>query len=68
MEELAKNDFSSNEKTFVELKELYVSSMSKSEKIAYEIAVESLESSYDMIKSIGFNNFIESNNYNMVVG
>ena len=67
MEVHKKDNSSSNEKTFTELEQLYLSSMNKSERIAYEIAVESLESSYDMIKSIVFNNFIKTNNYKMLI-
>lgn len=55
-----------NEKTFTELKELYLQSMNKSEKVAYKIAVESLETSYDMIKTIGFLKFVKDNQYIIV--
>tara|TARA_Y100000992_G_scaffold288981_1_gene243118 strand:+ start:858 stop:1064 length:207 start_codon:yes stop_codon:yes gene_type:complete len=55
-----------NEKTFPELKELYLQSMNKSEKVAYEIAVKNLETSYDMIKTIGFLKFVKDNQYTII--
>ena len=40
--------------------EEYVKQMTPSEKIAYQIAREKLESSFDMEKSIGFIEFVKS--------
>ena len=37
----------------------YLQQMSPSEKIAYDIAVKNLESSFDIEKSIGFKEFVE---------
>ena len=37
----------------------YLKQMSPSEKIAYDIAVKNLESSFDIEKSIGFKEFVE---------
>ncbi len=38
----------------------YLKQMSPSEKIAYDIAVKNLESSFDIEKSIGFKEFMEN--------
>lgn len=51
------------EKTFDELEEIYINQMNTQEKVAFEIAKSSLESSYDMIKTIGFKEFLAENNY-----
>jgi len=50
-------------KTLDELLYLYFESMTIYEKIAYEIAKNDLESSYDMEKTIGFQNFLEKNSF-----
>ena len=42
--------------------EEYVNNMSDADKIAYNIAVKQLESSFDMVKSIGFMDYIKKNN------
>lgn len=42
---------------------LYIDSMDSFEKEAYVIAQEQLETSFDIVKSIGFINFIKTNNY-----
>tara|TARA_Y100000389_G_scaffold37787_1_gene32089 strand:+ start:2115 stop:2291 length:177 start_codon:yes stop_codon:yes gene_type:complete len=42
---------------------LYIDSMDSFEKEAYVIAQEQLETSFDIVKSIGFINFIKINNY-----
>lgn len=42
--------------------EEYVNNMSDADKIAYKIAVKQLESSFDMVKSIGFMDYINKNN------
>ena len=41
--------------------EMYIKQMNPQEKIAYDIAVKNLESSFDIEKSIGFNEFIKNN-------
>lgn len=59
------NDISSNsdsEKPLNKLFMLYLKNMTPQEKIAYKIAQQNLESSYDMEKSIGFVNFLNKNN------
>jgi len=38
----------------------YIQSLNDSEKVAYEIAVRKLESSFDIEKSIGFIEFVKS--------
>ena len=40
----------------------YKESMTEYDKIAYEIAISQLESSFDIVKSIGFQDFISKNN------
>tara|TARA_B100000029_G_scaffold485723_1_gene539345 strand:- start:243 stop:446 length:204 start_codon:yes stop_codon:yes gene_type:complete len=42
--------------------EEYMNNMSDADKIAYKIAVKQLESSFDMVKSIGFMDYINKNN------
>ena len=42
--------------------EEYMNNMSDADKIAYKIAVKQLESSFDMVKSIGFMDYIKKNN------
>lgn len=42
--------------------EEYVNNMNDADKIAYKIAVKQLESSFDMVKSIGFMDYINKNN------
>ena len=53
-------------KPLKELIELYINSMNDLEKKAYDIALSNLESSFDIEKSIGFINFIKSNNYKII--
>ena len=40
----------------------YEDSMNTADKIAYEIAIKQLESSFDLEKSIGFLEFVKNNN------
>ena len=42
---------------------MYLENMTKTEKDAYCIAVNFLESNFDVEKSIGFTNFLKKNNY-----
>ena len=42
--------------------QLYEESMDEAHKIAYDIAVKQLESSFDIVKSIGFLDFIANHN------
>ena len=51
------------EKPLDELLNLYIENFNVYEKVAYEIAKNGLESSYDMEKSIGFIEFLKKNNY-----
>jgi hypothetical protein len=51
------------EKPLEELLNMYIENMNIYEKVAYEIAKNNLESSYDMEKSIGFIDFLKKNNY-----
>ena len=51
------------EKPLDELLNLYVENFNVYERVAYEIAKNNLESSYDMEKSIGFIEFLKKNNY-----
>lgn len=39
----------------------YINTFDESEKIAFKIAVDNLESSFDIVKSIGFKQFIKKN-------
>ena len=48
--------------TQVDAIQYYEGSMDEAHKIAYEIAVNQLESSFDMVKSIGFLDFIAKHN------
>lgn len=52
-----------NRKKIHELVQLYLENMNAYERVAYEIAKENLESSYDIEKSIGFLEFVKNNNY-----
>lgn len=52
-----------NRKKIDELVQLYLENMNAFERVAYEIAKENLESSYDIEKSIGFLEFVKNNNY-----
>lgn len=54
------------EKTLDELLNLYIENFNVYEKLAYEIAKNNLESSYDMEKSIGFLEFLKKNNYTIL--
>jgi len=54
------------EKTLDELLNLYIENMTCYERVAYEIAKQDLESSYDMEKSIGFIDFVKNNNYSIL--
>jgi hypothetical protein len=49
-----------------ELIKKYIESMTKTEQIAYSIAQKNLESSFDIEKSIGFKDFMKSNNYQLI--
>lgn len=51
------------QKPLDELLNLYIENFNVYERIAYEIAKNDLESSYDMEKSIGFIEFLKKNNY-----
>lgn len=51
------------EKTLDALLIMYIESMNAYERVAYEIAKDALESSYDMEKSIGFVEFVKKNDY-----
>ena len=42
----------------------YISSFTPQEKIAYNIAIEDLQTSFDIVKSIGFKNWLK--NYNEI--
>jgi len=66
MEKTTKECQSQNKKSIDELKELYISSMNCLETVSYEIAVKNLETSYDMVKTIGFKKFVKSNNYEII--
>ena len=48
-----------------ELEEQYISSLDDKEQIALEIARKVLESSFDLIKSIGFIKWLKKNHYNI---
>tara|TARA_B110001450_G_scaffold212172_1_gene204065 strand:- start:341 stop:550 length:210 start_codon:yes stop_codon:yes gene_type:complete len=54
-----------NEKKMDELVKLYLENMDKFERVAYEIAKENLESSYDIEKSIGFLEFVKNSNFSV---
>ena len=51
------------EKPLDELLDLYIEQFNVYEKVAYEIAKNNLESSYDMEKSIVFIEFLNEHNY-----
>lgn len=51
------------EKPLDELLNLYIENFNVYERVAYEIAKNNLESSYDIEKSIGFIEFLKKNNY-----
>jgi len=54
------------EKTLDELLNLYIENFNVYERVAYEIAKNNLESSYDMEESIGFIEFLKKNNYTIL--
>lgn len=43
----------------------YIDSLDDKEQIALEIAIKVLESSFDLIKSIGFIKWLKKNHYNI---
>tara|TARA_Y100000591_G_C21443041_1_gene502428 strand:- start:13 stop:174 length:162 start_codon:yes stop_codon:yes gene_type:complete len=43
-----------------ELEKEYLDSLSKMERVAYDIAVKNLESSFDLSKSIGFRKWLKN--------
>lgn len=51
------------EKEIKEIINEYIEQLTNSEKIAFSIAKENLESSFDIEKTIGFLNFIKEKNY-----
>ena len=51
------------EKPLDELLNLYIENFNVYERVAYEIAKNNLESSYDIEKSIGFIEFLKKNNF-----
>ena len=59
----SKNSDEVCKKSLDELLALYIDNFNVYEKVAYEIAKNNLESSYDMEKSIGFIEFLKKNNY-----
>ena len=44
-----------------ELIKRYIESMDDKERVAYEIAKDHLQSSFDLVKSIGYKKFVEKN-------
>ena len=44
-----------------ELMMRYIESMNDKERVAYEIAKDHLQSSFDLVKSIGYKKFVEKN-------
>ena len=44
-----------------ELMKRYIESMNDKERVAYEIAKDHLQSSFDLVKSIGYKKFAEKN-------
>ena len=48
-----------------ELEEQYINSLDDKEQVALEIAIKVLESSFDLIKSIGFIKWLKKNHYNI---
>lgn len=54
------------EKPLDELLNLYIENFNVYERVAYEIAKNNLESSYDMEESIGFIEFLKKNNYTIL--
>ena len=44
-----------------ELMKRYIESMDDKERVAYEIAKDHLQSSFDLVKSIGYKKFAEKN-------
>ena len=54
----ANNNMEDNDKT-TELMKKYIESMNDKERVAYEIAKDHLQSSFDLVKSIGYKKFAE---------
>jgi len=42
--------------------EQYLQQMTEREKIAYKIAIEDLQTSFDVVKCIGYQNWLKNNN------
>lgn len=59
------SSYDTNEKKMDELVKLYLDNMDKFERVAYEIAKENLESSYDIEKSIGFLEFVKNSKFSV---
>jgi len=55
---------STKENNMDQLIQQYISSFTPQEKIAYNIAIEDLQTSFDIVKSIGFKNWLK--NYNEI--
>jgi len=51
-------------KTEKELIEEYISQLSELEKKAYQIAIEDLQTSFDVVKCIGYKDWIKNNYQN----
>ena len=45
---------------------MYEESMTQADKVAYDIAKKQLESSFDLEKSIGFNDFLKRENIEII--
>ena len=56
----ANNNMEDKDKT-TELMKKYIESMNDKERVAYEIAKDHLQSSFDLVKSIGYKKFAEKN-------
>ena len=48
-----------------EIEQQYINSLDDKEQVALEIAIKVLESSFDLIKSIGFIKWLKKNHYNI---
>jgi len=53
------------QKTIEDLKKEYIKSMDEKEQIAYKIAQEHLDSSFNLEKSIGFQKWLKKNSNNI---
>ena len=61
MDKISPNTNMESEDKTTELMKKYIENMDDKERVAYEIAKDHLQSSFDLVKSIGYKKFAENN-------